>query len=405
MKACIIVLDGIGDRPLKKLGNKTPLEAARRRNLDYIASRGINGLLHAVDIGIRPGSDTAHLSILGYDALSTYTGRGPFEAAGAGIDVKPGDIAFRTNFATVDKNLVVVDRRAGRKIEEEEKKVLEELINSVNIGDDVEIIFKTTLDHRGALVLRGKKLSDKISDSDPHEEGKRVKKIMPTANSEEAKRTSEILNELITTLHKQLKALKINEKRRKQKRKEINMLLLRGAGKAPRYEKFEKRYKLKGACIATVALVRGVGKFLGLDVINVSEKASIKELGELALKTCEKYDFVILNIKHCDDASHDRNEKRKIALIEEIDAMLASFKGFIKENYLAILGDHTTAISRGDHCAEPTPVTIAGPEVRSDNVEKFTEREAAKGALHAIKGNHIMPILIDLLNKSEKFGA
>lgn len=404
MKAAIVVIDGIGDRPLKKLGSKTPLEAARRRNLDYIASRAINGLLYPVAPGIRPGSDTAHLSILGYDALSSYTGRGPFEAAGAGIKVKPGDIALRCNFATVDDNLVVLDRRAGRKIPQEEKEVLEKVINEIEL-EEAEIIFKSTLDHRGALVLRGKNLSDRISDTDPHVEGERIKKAAPLDKSKEAEKTCEILNEVITTAHKKLKTLEINKKREKEGKKQINMLLTRGAGKAPAYQSFSEKYNMKGACIATVALVKGVGRFVGLEGIEVKDDASITELGEAALKTLEKYDFVLLNIKACDDASHDKNPERKIAAIEEIDSMLRIFLEFIGENYLVLLGDHTTSCSRGDHCAEPTPIAIAGPEVRVDDARKFTEREAAKGALGHIRGSEVMPILIDLLNRSEKFGA
>jgi len=404
MKAAIIVIDGIADRPIKKLGNKTPLESARRRNFDYIASRAINGLLYPVAPGVRPGSDTAHLSILGYDALTSYTGRGPFEAAGAGIEVMPGDIAFRCNFATVDDNLVVLDRRAGRKIFPEEKETLEKVINEIEL-EEAEIIFKTTLDHRGALVLRGKNLSDKISDVDPHAEGERVKKAVPLDKSKEAEKTCKVLNELITTVHKKLKALDINRKREKEGKKQVNMLLTRGAGMAPEYQKFSEKYGISGACIATVALVKGVARFVGLKDIEVSSDASISELGESALKALEKHDFVLLNLKGCDDASHDKDVERKIAVIEEIDGMLRIFLDFIDENYVVLLGDHTSSCTRGDHCAEPTPIAIAGPEVRVDGVRKFTEREAAKGALGHIRGKEVMPILIDLLNRSEKFGA
>src|SRR5512147_876486 len=148
-KILLIVLDGASDRPV---GGKTPLSEAGMRNLDKLAYGGINGIMDTVGHGIRPGSDTSHLAILGYDPHKYYTGRGPFEAAGVGIDVKGGDIAFRVNFATVEGG-VVTDRRAGR-IEDTDS--LAQAINEKVRVPGVEIIFKRSTGHRAALGLRGK---------------------------------------------------------------------------------------------------------------------------------------------------------------------------------------------------------------------------------------------------------
>jgi 2,3-bisphosphoglycerate-independent phosphoglycerate mutase len=168
MKCLLVVCDGMADRPIKELGGKTPLEKANTPNLDSIAKNGVSGIVDTIAPGIRPGSDTAHLAILGYDPLKNYTGRGPFEAAGVGIEVQPGDIALRCNFATVDENEVVLDRRAGRIGEGTEE--LAQAINDLKIPG-VEIKFKESTKHRGALVLRGEGLSHQVSDSDPHREG------------------------------------------------------------------------------------------------------------------------------------------------------------------------------------------------------------------------------------------
>ena len=168
-----MIIDGMGDRPIKELGYKTPLEAAVTPNMDKMAENGICGIMDPIKPGIRPGSDTSHISILGYDPYKVYTGRGPFEAAGVGVDVLPGDIAFRCNFSTADDNGIIIDRRAGRIREGTED--LAEYINGMDLDDDVEVIFKESTGHRAVLVLRGEGLSDQVSDADPKHDGKSSK--------------------------------------------------------------------------------------------------------------------------------------------------------------------------------------------------------------------------------------
>ena len=166
LKAILVIADGLGGRPTDYNG-KTCLEAANTPNMDELAKRGATGLLDPIKPGVRPGSDTAHLSIFGYDPEKFYTGRGVFEALGIGMDVKKGDVCFRTNFATIDEDFVVKDRRAGR-IREGSKELEEALKNLKPPEPDVEVFFKSSTEHRGALVLRGKNLSNKITDVDPH---------------------------------------------------------------------------------------------------------------------------------------------------------------------------------------------------------------------------------------------
>ncbi|RMF89265.1 MAG: hypothetical protein D6733_06675 [Methanobacteriota archaeon] len=202
-----------------------------------------------------------------------------------------------------------------------------------------------------------------------------------------------------------LEAHPVNRDREKRGERPANTILLRGAGVAPSLTPFKERYGLKGGCISTVGLVRGVGRFCGLDVLGAEPDTAIEELGAMALEAAEDYDFVLLNIKPADDASHDGDPDRKIAVIEEIDRAAAAFRGFAEENYLAIMADHTSSITRKDHCGDPVPLVIAGPEVRTDDVSLFSERAAAKGGLCRIRGTDIMNILLDLMNRSEKFGA
>ncbi len=401
MKCLLVVCDGMADRPMKSIGGRTPLEAARTENLDLIAKEGICGIVDNIAPGIRPGSDTAHLAILGYDPRTSYTGRGPFEAAGVGMEVRAGDIAFRCNFATVDDKGYVLDRRAGRIGEAEE---LAQAVNSIKIPG-VELSFKDSTGHRGALLLRAEGLSHRISDSDPHKEGKKMERVGPTEDTVQARLTSEIVNRFIDESRKTLESHPLNIRRKGHGKKPANVLLLRGAGEAPILAPFKEKYGMKGGCISTVALVRGVGRFCGLDVVGAEPDTSIEELGNAALGAMEDYDFMLLNIKAADDASHDWDVTRKIQVIEEIDSIAAKFKEFSEDNYLAILSDHTSSTTRRDHSGDPVPMVICGPEVMKDDVQIFSERAAAKGGLCRIRGTDIMNILIDLMNRSEKFGA
>ncbi|RLC42982.1 MAG: phosphoglycerate mutase, partial [Candidatus Coatesbacteria bacterium] len=157
--------DGVGDRPIYKLGRRTPLEAANTPNMDNLARNAVNGLMDPLAPGIRVGTDVGHLALFGYNPLRTYWGRGPIEAAGINIKLEPQDIALRCNFATVDEQMRVKDRRAGR-IREGTRRLAREL-NGLRIADDIEVIFKEATEHRAVLVLRGEKLSPEITDTDP----------------------------------------------------------------------------------------------------------------------------------------------------------------------------------------------------------------------------------------------
>jgi len=406
MKAVIFVIDGLGDRP-NESGN-TPLKEANTPTMDKLAKEGICGIMNAVDIGVRPGSDTAHLALLGYDPYETYTGRGPFEACGVGVTVKPGDIAFRCNFSSVDENFIVTDRRAGRI---ENTSELEKELDGLKI-DDVEVIFKESGGYRAALVLRGAGLSYKISDADPKKEGKKVKEIIPTDDSKEAKKTAEIINKLLKIAYEKLDKHPVNEERRKEGLPVANMIIPRGVGKVPEILPFDKKYGLKGACIAGTGLIKGIAKMVNLDVIEVEGATGTPESDFMAkakalVETLKTHDFVLINAKGADEAGHDGNYEVKKQTIEKIDEMLNYVISNIdkKDVYFVLTGDHSTPIEEMDHSADPLPIVIWGKSVRVDNVEIFDEFSTYKGGLNWIKGKNIMPILIDLMGLAKKYGA
>lgn len=394
-KILLVILDGVSDRPIE---GKTPLQSANTPNLDRIASLGINGIMDPIAPGIRPGSDVAHLALLGYDPYEVYTGRGPLEAAGVGIRLKEGDIAFRCNFATMEDG-IIVDRRAGRICD------TMELTRAVQgeVQLDTEFIFEASTGHRAVLVLRRGGLSSHVSDSDPKHEGvppKVIKALKP-----EAQKTAGILKEFVIQANNLLEKHPVNAERIKVGKAPANTILIRGAGMKPNIKTFSERYGLKGAIIAETGLVIGIGRICGLKYIEPSGTDSdIDANVRSATNALKDHDFVLLNIKGADDASHDGSAEKKIKFITKVDKALKPILD-IKDALVVVTADHSTPIAVRDHSADPVPVTIMGPGVRVDAVRVYDEISAATGGLNRIRAIYLMPILMDLVNRTKKFGA
>ena len=402
----------MADRPIKELNWKTPLEAARKPSLNQIAKMGVCGIMDPIAPGIPPGSDTATLALLGYDVLKVYSGRGALEAIGSGINVSPSDVAFRCNFATVNENLVVLDRRAGRIANDDAAKLAESLQKIKLEKPSVKFLFKNTIQHRAALVVRGQKLSTAVSDSDPEKVGVKVLEIKPLDESPEARLTARILSELMHKFSKALRDHPLNKKRARQGLPQANIILCRGAGTIPNIKTLPELYGINAVCIAATSLIRGVCKVAGMKLVDVKGATGTPQTNFVAkakstvqaLKTC---DFVLLHVKATDVASHDGNIKQKVELIEKIDHMI----GYVLNNIdldstcLAVTADHTTSSITQNHEGDPVPLAITGPYVRRDDVEEFDERSCAQGELNRIRGMDLMPILMNLIGKTKKFGA
>ncbi|MEM1565828.1 MAG: 2,3-bisphosphoglycerate-independent phosphoglycerate mutase [Candidatus Bathyarchaeia archaeon] len=412
LKALLIIGDGMADRPLKELGWKTPLEVADKSSMDHLASVGICGIIDPIAPGIPPGSDTATLALLGYDVFKVYTGRGSFEALGWGFEVSENDVCFRCNFATVDENLKVLDRRAGRIADADASRLAESLRNIRLSKGDIEFFFTNTIQHRAVLVLRGLKLSPAVSDSDPGMEGVKVAEIKPLDNSQEAKFTAEILSELAQKFHEVLEKHPVNKERVARGQPPANFILFRGAGTLPKIKPISELYGVKASCVAVTALIRGVCKTAGMQLLNVKGATGTPQTdyiakAKAAVEALETNDFVMLHVKAPDVASHDGNAKKKVEVIEKIDKMLAYIlnKVDLGETYVALTADHTTSCATRNHEGDPVPLAIMGPYVRSDDVEEFSERACVKGGLGRLRGKHVTPILMNLLGKVKKFGA
>ncbi len=401
-----MVMDGLGDRAVKTLGYKTPLQCAIHPNLDWFVKYGSSGIMDVVGPGVRPGSDTSHLSLLGYDPYQVYTGRGPFEAAGIGLIGQKGDVAFRCNFATVGKDLIIKDRRAGRVKEPDTSELISALSNL--IIDGVQVVVKAATEHRAVLLLRGPGLSARVTDADPHGTSKihTVKALVP-----EAEKTAGIVNEFVKESYEVLSASPVNRRREKEGKPPANILLPRGAGVFPEIEPFEKRYGMKGACVAGVSLIKGICRVCGLEVVEVREATggldtNMKAKAEAALESLKNYDFVLMNVKATDIASHDGDPERKVAIIEQLDEMAGVLKIGISEDTVVVLtADHCTPVEAGDHTGDPVPLTIYSQTTLKDEVDTFDEVSVSRGAIGRIRGLNLMPILMDKTNRAEKFGA
>lgn len=401
----MIICDGLPDRPVPVLNDLTPLQHVYTPNMDLIARSGSCGCIHVIDRGIPPGSDTAHLALFGYDPLKIYTGRGPFEALGIGMDVRPGDVVFRCNFATVDDALIVKDRRAGRI-----KKGTTDLAKSLNMNiDDVEIIFKEGTEHRAALILRGKSLSPMVSDPDPHEIGVKVEMARPLEPG--AAKTAKILNKFMENAHRILKEHPVNAERKERGLPEANFILPRGAGRMPSLKTLSDKYGLRCAYIAGVMLIKGICKVLGMEEIKVEGAtggidADFNAKIMKALEVMSRYDITVVHIKAPDIASHDKNLELKCEIIKRIDESLSYIPEKLpSEGWLVLTADHTTPISVGEHTGDPVPLAISGPDMRRDNVNTYEEISAAKGLIGHIYGRNLLPMMLNYTNKLKKFGA
>lgn len=404
-KMLMVVCDGLSDRPVKEFDRKTPLQAARKPAMDAVARHGVNGVMDVIAPGVVPGSDTAHLALFGYDPYKAYSGRGPIEAAGAGLEVRKGDVAFRCNFATVDPSMVVTDRRAGRI-----KSGTDELAKALSgvMVEDVQVFFKEGSEHRGALLLRGPGLDPRVSDADPHRESKVLES---RALAPEAEKTARVLNEFVRMSHDVLSRSPVNAERRGQGLSVANIVLPRGAGALGELEPMPRMYGARCAAVAGVTLVKGLCRLVGMDVVEVPGATGgldtdYKAKGDAAVRALATHDFVFMNIKACDIAGHDGDFRLKVQVIENIDSMLASMLKDLHEDVVVVLtADHSTPVNVRDHSADPVPVAISGGGARIDHVKEFDEMSTASGALGRIRGKDLMPIVMGVADRAKKYGA
>lgn len=404
--------DGCSDWALPELSFHTPLEVAEHPHLDRVAREGVCGLLDPIAPGVPAGSDTSHLALFGYDPFEDYCNRGPYEALGVGIDLKPGDIAFRVNLGTVDENGVLIDRRAGRIDTTSARRLLTDVVAAVQEQAPIEFVLRHATEHRAALVLRGEGLSPLVADTDPHRVGVPVPPPRPLSDDPAAKRTADALQQLLSLIHHQLRNHPINKQRKAEGKLPANTLLLRGAGLFRPLPSFYDKWGLRACCVGATALILGVARAAGMDVITPPGATGSADTDLLAkaravVNALQNHDFVYLHFKATDSASHDHKPWLKIELLRRFDQAIGYILDHTDPNntIVVVTADHTTSSVLGEHTGDPTPLAVLHSYVVKDDVRRFTERECAKGALGRFAARYLMNHITNWMGIAHKVGA
>ena len=385
-KLVMVVIDGVGGLPVR---GKTELEAAKTPNFDRFAPKASCGLIDPVSYGITPGSGPSHLALFGYDPFRYEIGRGVMEALGIDIPLTRDDLAARGNFATLDENGIIVDRRAGRIPTEKNRKICEFLGNEIKEVDGVRISIYPGKEHRFVLVFRGQGLRDDLTDADPQKDGLKAKGT--EGLSQEARRTAEVVNLYLKRASDALRSFH-----------PANTVLLRGFSKIPDIPTMSEKFKLRPAAIATYPMYRGLARLVGMEILKTGE--TLREEVETLKEYFDRYDFFYVHFKKTDSAGEDGNFKRKVEAIEEIDRILPSiFK--LKPDVLAITGDHSTPALLKSHSWHPNPILLFSNYVRPDGIRRFTERHCRGGQLGRFPAVDVIPLMLANGLKLKKFGA
>ena len=402
----LLIIDGLADRPVRELGNRTPLQAAATPVLDRLAAEGQCGLADPVSPGVVPDTAAGSLALFGQSPLALK--RGPVEALGAGFVLSAGDIALRGNFATVDGNGQVVDRRAGRIRDQAEE--LAQAIDRVTLPKDVssqvDVRVKVGTEHRLAVVLRGDGLSAEIYGSDPGEgtvpsAAQTPRPIDP--NSERAIYTAQVLAMFEKAARSVLTEHPINKSREKRGLRPANAILTRGAGRIHELIPLEEAgLPLRLACVSGDRTLLGLASWLGAQTISANGMTANLDTDlvakfDAARDALRRNDLVIVHVKGADIAAHDRRPELKAEFIGKVDTelgrMIDAHEGELR---VAVTSDHATLSESGQHAADPLPVVIWGAGIEADAVQTYDEHATGTGALERFPLRMLLSRLFDL---------
>ncbi|UCC39420.1 MAG: 2,3-bisphosphoglycerate-independent phosphoglycerate mutase [Candidatus Aminicenantes bacterium] len=384
-KIILLVIDGLGGLPIQ---GKTELEAAHTPNLDNLAAKSACGVTDPVFMGITPGSGPAHLALFGYNPLKYILGRGILEALGVGVEVGKNDLVARGNFAT-SRNDLIVDRRAGRIPDSENKKLCQKLNSSLKRRTGIKVFLYPGKEHRFVVKFSGKGLSDALSDADPQKDHKPRVPTQPL--SEEAAETAQIVNDF---LDEAIDILKGSSK--------ANTLLLRGFSKHPALSTMHELFKLNPAAIANYPMYKGLARLVGMKIVDPGP--TLPELFEATEKNYDKYDFFYIHIKKTDAAGEDGDFEAKKEAIEETDSYIPRLLA-LKPEVLAVTSDHSTPSLLKSHSWHPNPFLLFSKTALPDNVAHLSEKECSQGFLGRFQAIYAMPLLLAHAGKLKKYGA
>ena len=385
-KIVMLVADGLGGLPMEP-GGKTELETAKTPNLSALAKRGVQGLSIPVKPGIAPGSGPGHLGLFGYDPLKYQIGRGALEATGIGFELKPGDVAIRCNFCTLDTAGNISDRRAGR-ISSEESAPLAISLRQVKIPG-VEIFVEPVKEHRFVVVFRAPGLGGNVKDTDPQAVG--VPPLDPVAEDASSQRTAEIAKEFLRQAKEILKG-----------HPKANFHTMRGFANKPDLAPFDTVYGLKAAAIAVYPMYKGLARLVGMSI--VGKATTLDEQMEVLKNAWKEYDFFFIHFKYTDSTGEDGNFAEKVKRIEELDAAMTAITA-LNPDVLIVTGDHSTPSYLKSHSWHPVPTLLVSDCCRPDPHTTFNETTAITGGLGQFEAQYLMLMALSNAGRMGKFGA
>lgn len=385
----------MADYPIEKLGGKTILQAARTPAMDYIAAHGKIGLAKTIPDGLPAGSDVANMSILGYDPAVYYSGRAPLEAASMGVALASDDVAFRCNLVTIEQGRIK-DYSAGH-ISSEEAKILIETLDT-EIGNE-ELRFYPGISYRHLLIARNN-LGAEAECTPPHDiTGKKIEEYLPRGKE------GDIFSDLIKKSMIFLELHPVNLKRIEEGKNPANSIWVWGQGSAPKFTLFRELYGKAGAVISAVDLLKGIGIYAGLEVIEVAGATGYLDTNyegkaSAAIEALKTMDLVFVHVEAPDEAGHEGSIDKKLKAVEDFDSrivtpILKHAKASDEPFTILVLPDHPTPISIKTHARDPVPFAVYRTDkMDSDSAEAFDEESAKKGSFGLVKASDLVGILV-----------
>jgi 2,3-bisphosphoglycerate-independent phosphoglycerate mutase len=398
MKYIILQGDGMADYPLEVLGGKTPLEAARTPNMDWLAQHGVYGIAHVIPEGFPPGSDVGNMSIMGYDPALYHTGRSPLEAASMGVALGPTDIAFRCNLVTLGgagAETFMEDFTSGHISTDEAAELIRDLGRALGGGG---IEFFPGVSYRHLMVWRNGK--EKMETTPPHDiTDQKIAGYMPQGEG------ADLLLRLMRDSKNILTDHKINKKRAAEGQRQATSIWLWGQGRAPQLPPLTERFGIKGGVISAVDIIHGLGVYAGLERIDVPGITGFLDTnyvgkGEYGVRSLEKNDLVFIHVEATDEAGHMGDVEKKIQALEDFDEKVVGtvLKGMAqrKDFRILLMPDHPTAIALKTHVADPVPFVLYSAATPLDNgAVGYNEKDALTTGIVAKKAYRLMDALIE----------
>lgn len=402
MKYIIILGDGMADEPLAELGGLTPLQAASKPAMNELARRGRSGLLETIPEGMHPGSEIANLAVLGYDVASVFEGRGVLEAASMGVELVPGDLALRCNLICLKEGRIK-NHSAGHITTEEAAEIIATL--SVQMGND-RIRFYPGVSYRHLLVIRGG--HKEIACTPPHDvTGTSFREVMVSPLSEEARKTADLLNYLITRSQWLLPGHPVNLKRQSEGKDPANSIWPWSPGYRPQMPALKDLYGIRrSAVISAVDLIQGIGVYAGMEVIKVDGATGLYNTNyegkaRAAIDALNDHDLVYLHVEASDEAGHEGNPALKIKTIENLDQrvvkpIMEACEKMDEPVVVALLPDHPTPCAVRTHTRDAVPFVVWAAGVDPDSMSTYDEYSARNGGFGLLKGKEFMELLLKL---------